>query len=124
MTDYTATVTASGILTSCVDPWPKNLPYWNYSKCKYTAKCFKYFTGRCFRCGHNTHSSKNCPYYKRFEMTMCETCYRGFHRICRYNQIVELSKRDRTETEDMEEKQYIGPTKEEWFNPNPRGQGP
>ena len=47
MTDDTATVTASdgkSTLTFCVDPWPKNLPYWNYSKRKYTSKCFKYFS--------------------------------------------------------------------------------
>ena len=119
MTDDKQTI--SGTLTFSVDPWPKNLPYWNNSKCKYTSKCFKYFSGRCFRCGNTMHSSKNCPYYKRFERTMCETCRRGFHRICRYSEIVELSKENRTETGDNEEKQNVEPTtvmtKEQWSQP-------
>lgn len=122
MTDDTATMTASdGKSTSalCVDPWPKNLPYWNYCKRKYTSKCLKYFNKKCFRCGFSTHESKDCPNYTRFERMMCETCRRGFHRICRYSEIIELSKNDRTETEDKEERQYVGPTivmtKEKWF---------
>ena len=52
---------------------------------------------------------------------MCETCRRGFHRICRYSEIVELSKENRTETGDNEEKQDVGPstvmTKEQWSQP-------
>ena len=119
MTDDKQTI--SGTLTFSIDPWPKNLPYWNNRKCKYTSKCFKYFSGRCFRCGSTMHTSKNCPYYKRFERTMCETCRRGFHRICRYSEIVELSKENRTETGDNEEKQDVGPTtvmtKEQWSQP-------
>ena len=56
---------------------------------------------------------------------MCETCRRGFHRICRYSEIVKLSKEVRTETEDNEEKQDVRPTivmtKEQWFQPVENG---
>ena len=68
-----------------IEQWPKGKRYLKKSGSTLTAECDAWFNIFCFKCEHNSHKASKCKMYPENNMvlTLCDTCYMGFHTKCR-----------------------------------------
>jgi hypothetical protein len=68
-----------------VKPWPSDKKYMSKSGNQLSKECEEWFTGYCFKCGHNSHTYDKCRIYPETTtfLSLCSRCFQGFHETCR-----------------------------------------
>jgi len=70
---------------SFVKPWPEGKPYLNKSGNQVSKEFEDWFLGHCYKCGHKSHSARDCRTYpeKSTMLSVCNRCGQGLHEVCR-----------------------------------------
>jgi hypothetical protein len=69
-----------------VPPFPRNKIYLS-KKGKLNAVVRRHFDSYCLRCGFKNHASQDCKLYDKDYRLLCKFCYRGFHYVCRSDDV-------------------------------------
>ena len=74
-----------------VKPWPTGKAYLSKNGNKLSKECDAWFSGHCYKCGHNSHDYTKCRTYtdSTAYLSLCSRCNQGFHEQCRRRYVKE-----------------------------------